>query len=144
MTRAGVLALAVIACIALPSASASDRLSGRYRPLGDPSAPAGEAGQLRVEPIPGGGWRAWFRGQPLELVRATPDQMAGLFPGVGAGRGLECGLSAAFLLCRVEPGTYFPRDGFQSGSGYFSVLADAGLFELERVDGAGGGDGTGR
>lgn len=112
-----------------------DGLSGDYRPVGEEAVSGDGAGSVGLRVMrEGNGWRAWFAGQPKRLELASPDQMAGLFPGVGESRGLRCGWSEEFVLCRVAPGTFFPRQGFRIDSGYFSVIAGAGLYELERVD----------
>lgn len=126
---------AALLCAGVAAAQEPDGLSGNYRPVGEDVVPGDDdrrAG-LRVT-REGDGWRAWFAGQPKRLDVASPDQMAGLFPGVGESRSLRCGWSEEFMLCRVAPGTFFPRQGFRIDSGYFSVIAGGGLYELERVD----------
>lgn len=126
---------AALLCAGVASAQDPDGLSGDYRPVGEEAVSGDGARSVGLRVIrEGDGWRAWFAGQPKRLEAASPDQMAGLFPGVGESRGLRCGFSEEFVLCRVAPGTFFPRQGFRIDSGYFSVIAGGGLYELERVD----------
>lgn len=129
--------LLLVSLLGLGSAQAQDAddLSGDYRPIGEEAVSGDNAHRAGLRVIrEGDGWRAWFAGQPKRLEAASFDQMAGLFPGVGESRGLRCGVSEEFVLCRVAPGTFFPRQGFRIDSGYFSVIAGSGLYELERVD----------
>ncbi|WP_407351890.1 hypothetical protein [Luteimonas sp. R10] len=137
MRHAVAVACLVAALLRLGAATAQepDGLSGNYRPVGEEAVSGDGAGGVGLRVVrEGNGWRAWFAGQPKRLEVASPDQMAGLFPGVGESRGLRCGWSEEFVLCRVTPGTFFPRQGFRIDSGYFSVIAGAGLYELERVE----------
>lgn len=128
MRRGALLAVCLVACL---PALAQDPLSGGYRPLGEPVQPDDPA-PLQVQ-ARDTGWMAYFQGEGLALARVDAQTLSRAFPFVGEGAGLVCGAADDFMLCRVAPGTVFPRDGFRAQTGYFSILRDAGLFELERV-----------
>ncbi len=123
-----------VACLAAGHAGAADWLSGAYRPA------QAELDQARAPPAQllvaasGDGWLARFDGRDRTLEPVSAATLADLFPGLGADAQLQCGRSAGMMLCHVRPGTSLEREGFVSGSGYFSVIADAGLFELEKLD----------
>lgn len=121
------------ALLCVGAAQAADALSGRYRPAGGEGAalPAGTELTVRAE---GRGWLAMFEGEGLALLPLAGFEQAGLFPGVPAEAGLQCASSAAFLLCRVAPGTELPDKGFTSQTGWFMAFTDRQIFDMERID----------
>ncbi|MCD9029951.1 hypothetical protein LDO26_17305 [Luteimonas sp. BDR2-5] len=127
------VALLLACALTSPQASALDRLSGVYRPVGDAAAGMPVGGELRVT-AEGRGWLARFRGEGLALLPVTGLELAGLFPGVAPEAGLQCAVSPAFLLCSVAPGTRFEDKDFTSTTGYFTAVSDSGIFEMQRVD----------
>ena len=126
-------AAALASALALVAGGAkADDLSGTYRPAGDAdSLPAGAQLTVRAE---GRGWLAMFQGEGLALLPLAGFEQAGLFPGVPDTAGLRCASSAAFLLCRVAPGTALPDKGFTSRTGWFMAFSDRQIFDMERVD----------
>ena len=98
-----------------------------------PHADRGGDAQLTVR-AEGRGWLAMFQGEGLALLPLAGFEQAGLFPGVPAAAGLRCASSAAFLLCRVAPGTELPDKGFTSRTGWFMAFSDRQIFDMERVD----------
>lgn len=132
MSRGVVLALSALVLALGAGAAQADGLSGTYRPAGDTgSLPAGAQLAVRAE---GRGWLAMFQGEGLALLPLAGFEQAGLFPGVPAAAGLQCASSAAFLLCRVAPGTELPDKGFTSRTGWFMAFSDRQIFDMERVD----------
>ena len=73
-------------------------------------------------------------GEGLALLPLAGFEQAGLFPGVPAAAGLRCASSAAFILCRVAPGTALPDKGFVSQTGWFMAFSDRQIFDMQRVD----------
>ena len=129
--RAAALASALALALVAGGAKADD-LSGTYRPAGDAnSLPAGAQLTVRAE---GRGWLAMFQGEGLALLPLAGFEQAGLFPGVPAAAGLRCASSAAFILCRVAPGTALPDKGFVSQTGWFMAFSDRQIFDMQRVD----------
>ncbi len=132
MSRGVVLALSALVLALGAGAAQADGISGTYRPAGDTgSLPAGAQLTVRAE---GRGWLAMFQGEGLALLPLAGFEQAGLFPGVPATAGLRCASSAAFLLCRVAPGTALPDKGFTSRTGWFMAFSDRQIFDMERVD----------
>ncbi|MGV8930604.1 MAG: hypothetical protein ACOH1R_00615 [Luteimonas sp.] len=115
------------------SANATDWLSGAYRPV-----QAADSKHGADAPLPllvarqGNGWLARFDGQDRRLEPVPVDELAELLPGINADADLQCAASASMMLCHVKPGTVLEGEGFTSSSGYFSVIVDAGVFELEK------------
>ncbi|WP_394004634.1 hypothetical protein ACF3M1_05685 [Luteimonas sp. WGS1318] len=132
MSRRAVLVLSALILALGAGAAQADGLSGTYRPAGDAGTmPAGAQLTVRAE---GRGWLAMFQGEGLALLPLAGFEQAGLFPGVPAGAGLQCASSAAFVLCRVAPGTELPDKGFTSRTGWFMAFSDRQIFDMERVD----------
>jgi hypothetical protein len=127
MTRA----LVLVALLSLAGAvQAQDFLSGRYLPK-DAAGSDRAAPELRVT-ADGDGWTALFDGAPMRLQRVSVAALADMFPGVDIDASLQCAASTKLLLCHVDRGTRFEREGFTATTGYFLVIIGSAAFELVR------------
>ena len=128
MTRA----LILVALLSLTGAvHAQDFLSGRYLPK-DATARDRAAPKLRVT-ADGNGWTALFDGAPMRLERVSVATLADMFPDVAIDAHLQCAASTKLLLCHVDRGTRFEREGFSATTGYFLVVIGSAAFELVRL-----------
>ena len=124
-------ALIAVALLSLAGAAqAQDFLSGRYLPKD--AAGSDRAPELRVT-ADGDGWTALFDGAPMRLERVSVAALADMFPDVAIDARLQCAASTKLLLCHVDRGTRFEREGFTATTGYFLVIIGSGAFELVRL-----------
>lgn len=125
-------ALIAVALLSLAGAvQAQDFLSGRYLPK-DATGIDRAVPELRVT-ADGDGWTALFDGAPMRLERVSVATLADMFPDAAIDASLQCAASTKLLLCHVDRGTRFEREGFTATTGYFLVIIGSGAFELVRL-----------
>ena len=118
---------------AAPAQAAQDLLSGRYRVLPRPGATSAEDYFLTVKKS-AEGWHVDDGRRVLSLGAMPREEVAGVL-GDAAAQTAQCAAAAMTMLCATEPGRRI-RENHRDivfTTGYFFVVVDAGMWEMEKV-----------
>lgn len=134
-----VMAALCLGCVrqprpAAPADEEKDLLSGKYRVLPRPGAVSGEDYFLSVRKS-AEGWHADDGKRVLRFAKMTMQELEG-FLGKDVAQNAQCAAAAMSMLCAVEPGGKVRENDKELvfTTGYFFVVVDAGMWEMEKVE----------
>ena len=118
---------------AAPVNAEKDLLSGKYRVLPRPGAVSGEEYFLTVRKS-AEGWHADDGKRVLRFATMSMQELEG-FLGKDVAQTAQCAAAAMSMLCAVEPGSRIRENDKELifATGYFFVVVDAGMWEMEKV-----------